>query len=374
MRRFKRYIHEQSDWPKFTWDNNRLITLLTEARNIQGRVVGKMGALGFELQNQANLEILTQDVLKSTEIEGEILSPEQVRSSIARRLGLDISGLVHSERNIDGVVEMMLDATRNFNKLLTKERLFGWHNALFPAGYGGLYRIIVGKWRDDSTGPMQVVSGPIGKEKVHYQAPSADLIEEEMTCFCNWINDNQDIDLVIKASIAHLWFVTLHPFEDGNGRITRAITDMILAQSDGQSYRFYSMSAQILTERKRYFDILEQTQKGKLDITIWIEWFLGCLLHALRESESLLSKVIFKHRFWTENVIKLENERQRKIVTKLLDGFDGKLTTTKWAKIGKCSQDTALRDIQDLIDKRVLYKLSGGGRSTGYDLIKGVDE
>ena len=370
MRRFNHYIYEQSDWPRFTWSDSRLITLLPEVRNIQGRVIGRMRALGFELQNQANLEILTQDVLKSTEIEGEILNPEQVRSSIARRLGLDISGLVHSDRNVDGVVEMMLDATGNYDKPLTKERLFGWHNALFPTGFGGMYKIIIGSWRDDSTGPMQVVSGPMGKEKVHYQAPAAELLDKQMGHFFKWINDKQQIDLIVKAAIAHLWFITLHPFEDGNGRIARAITDMILAQSDNQSTRFYSMSTQIRNERKQYYDILELTQKGGLDISDWLEWFLECLLNALKSSEILLGKVIFKHHFWIKNALRLENNRQKKILNMLLDGFDGKLTTTKWSRLGKCSQDTALRDIQDLMEKQILYKLPGGGRSTGYDLIK----
>ena len=370
MRRFNNYIYEQSDWPRFKWSDSRLITLLPEVRNIQGRVIGKMRALGFELQNQANLEILTQDVLKSTEIEGEILNPEQVRSSIARRLGLDISGLVHSDRNVDGVVEMMLDATGNYDKPLTKERLFGWHNALFPTGFGGINKIIIGSWRDDSTGPMQVVSGPMGKERVHYQAPAAELLDKQMRHFFKWINDKQQIDLIVKAAIAHLWFITLHPFEDGNGRIARAITDMILAQSDNQSTRFYSMSTQIRNERKQYYDILELTQKGGLDISDWLEWFLECLLNALKSSEILLGKVIFKHHFWIKNALRLENDRQKKILNMLLDGFDGKLTTTKWSRIGKCSQDTALRDIQDLMEKQILYKLPGGGRSTGYDLIK----
>jgi len=370
MRRFNNYIYEQSDWPRFKWSDSRLITILPEVRNIQGRVIGKMRALGFELQNQANLEILTQDVLKSTEIEGEILNPEQVRSSIARRLGLDISGLVHSDRNVDGVVEMMLDATGNYDKPLTRERLFGWHNALFPTGFGGIYKIIIGSWRDDSTGPMQVVSGPMGKERVHYQAPAAELLDKQMGHFFKWINDKQQIDLIVKAAIAHLWFITLHPFEDGNGRIARAITDMILAQSDNQSTRFYSMSTQIRNERKLYYDILELTQKGGLDISDWLEWFLECLLNALKSSEILLGKVIFKHHFWIKNALRLENDRQKKILNMLLDGFDGKLTTTKWSRIGKCSQDTALRDIQDLMEKQILYKLPGGGRSTGYDLIK----
>jgi len=370
MRRFNKYIYQYSDWPRFKWADNKFITLLTEVRNLQGRVIGKMGALGFDLRNQANLEILTQDVLKSTEIEGEILNPDQVRSSIARRLGLEVSGLVPSDRNVDGVVEMLLDATGNYNKPLTKERLFGWHNSLFPTGYGGLYKIIVANWRDDSTGPMQVVSGPMGKEKVHYQAPDAKCLDKQMDIFFRWLNEKQPIDLVIKAALAHLWFVTLHPFEDGNGRIARAITDMILAQSDNQSTRFYSMSSQIRVERKQYYDILEKTQKGGLDVTAWLEWFLNCLLNALKSSEVLLEKVLFKHNFWIKNSMKLENDRQIKVVNMLLEGFDGKLTTAKWAKIGKCSHDTALRDIQDLIEKKILYKLSGGGRSTGYDLKK----
>ena len=363
------YIYEQSDWPQFKWNAEKLLNLLTEVRNIQGHVVGKMGALGFDLKNQANLEILTQDVLKSTEIEGELLNPDQVRSSVARRLGLDISGLVHSDRNVDGVVEMMIDATENFDKPLNKDRLFAWHNALFPAAYSGMYKVLVGQWRDDSTGPMQVVSGPMGKEKVHYQAPPASSLEAEMERFIEWINHRQDIDLVMKAAISHLWFVTLHPFEDGNGRIARAITDMNLAESDNQSYRFYSMSSQIRNERKQYYELLEKTQKGNLDITDWLEWFLNCLLHALKSSETILERVIFKHNFWMSNSSSIKNERQRKLLNKLLDGFDGKLTSSKWAKIGKCSQDTAARDIQDLIGKRILYKLPGGGRSTGYDLI-----
>lgn len=368
------YIYEQSDWPQFKWNAEKILTLLTEVRNMQGQVVGKMGALGFELKNQANLEILTQDVLKSTEIEGELLNPDQVRSSVARRLGLDVSGLVHSDKNVDGVVEMMIDATENFDKPLTKDRLFSWQNALFPTGYSGMYKVFVGQWRDDSTGPMQVVSGPMGKEKVHYQAPPASSMETEMKSFIEWINDRQDIDLVIKAALAHLWFVTLHPFEDGNGRIARAITDMKLAQSDNQSYRFYSMSSQIRNERRQYYDILEKSQKGNLDITDWLEWFLNCLLHALKFSETILEKVIFKHNFWINNSSVIKNERQKKLINQLLDGFDGKLTTSKWAKISKCSQDTATRDIQDLIEKRILYKLPGGGRSTGYDLINETND
>lgn len=364
------YIYEHPDWPEFKWNTKDVLTLLTEVRNLQGRVIGQMGALGFDLKDQANLAILTQDVLRSSEIEGELLNPEQVRSSIVRRLGLDISGLVPSDRNVDGVVEMMIDATKNFNKPLNKQRLFGWHSALFPTGYSGIHKVLIGKWRDDSKGPMQVVSGPIGKEKVHYQAPSSSRLEKEMNKFLKWFNHRQDIDPVIKAALAHLWFVTIHPFDDGNGRIARALTDMILSRSDGQSYRFYSMSAQIINERKQYYDILEITQKGGLDITKWLHWFLCCLLNALKSSRIILEKVIFKHEFWTANASRIENERQKKILNKLLDGFEGKLTSSKWAKIGKCSPDTALRDINDLIEKHILYKLPEGGRSTGYALMK----
>lgn len=365
-----KYIYQHKDWPNFYWSNNDLISLLSKVRNQQGKLIGKMGNLGFDLQNQANLEILTQDILRSSEIEGEILNQDQIRSSIARRLGIQIPNYIDSDRNVDGFVEVMLDATTKYDNDLTKDRLFGWHNSLFPSGYGGLYKIIVGNWRDDSTGPMQVVSGPLGKERVHYQAPPSYSLEKEMKTFINWINKKQNVDLVIKAAIAHLWFVTLHPFEDGNGRIARVITDMILAQSDQQSTRFYSMSSQILNERKQYYKILEKTQHSELDITEWIDWFLNCLLNAINISEDLLSKVIFKHNFWLNNSEKINNKRQIKILNMLLDGFVGKLTTSKWAKINKCSQDTALRDIQDLLDKQILEKLSGGGRSTGYDLIK----
>lgn len=362
------FIYENANWPTFEWNSNKLLPLLSLVRNKQGRLIGKMGALGFELQNQANLEILTLEIIKSTEIEGEILDPEQVRSSIARRLGLDVSGLVHSERNVDDVVEMLLDATRNFDKELDKERLFSWHAALFPGGYNGMYKIIIGTWRDDSTGPMQVVSGALGKEKVHYQAPAVNQLENEMQIFLYWLNHDQNTDLVLKAGIAHLWFITLHPFEDGNGRISRAISDMFLARSDEQSYRFYSMSSQIRKERNSYYDMLEKTQRGNLDITNWLEWFLKCLLHALEASETLLEKIIFKHFFWVKNRSIVTNERQHKVLNLLLDGFDGKLNTTKWAKIGKCSQDTALRDIQDLIEKGMLVKSEPGGRSTNYEL------
>jgi len=362
------YLYNNQNWPIFEWNSEKLLPLLSYVRNRQGKLIGKMGALGFELRNEANLEILTQEIIKSTEIEGEFLDREQVRSSIARRLGLEISGLVYSERNVDGIVDLMIDATKNYDQELDKERLFSWHNALFPTGKSGIYKIIVGNWRDDSTGPMQVVSGALGKEKVHYQAPPAAQLENEMRIFFDWFNLEQNTDLVLKSAIAHLWFVTLHPFEDGNGRISRALSDMLLARSDEQSYRFYSMSTQIRKERNSYYDLLEKTQKSGLDITSWLEWFLKCLLHSIENSETLLEKIIYKHSFWLKHSRLNINDRQRIILNMLMDDFEGVLNTTKWAKIGKCSQDTALRDIQDLIEKGILIKSVQGGRSTNYEI------
>jgi Fic family protein len=364
----KVYIYEQSNWPIFEWNSETLLPLLSMVRNRQGKLIGKMGMLGFELRSEANLEILTQEIVKSTEIEGEDLDKQQVRSSIARKLGLNISGLIYSERHVDGIVDLMIDATKNYDKELTRERLFSWHSALFPNGRSGRYRIIAGQWRDDSTGPMQVVSGSLGKEKVHYQAPHALKIENEMTLFFDWFNREKKTDLVFKAAIAHLWFVTIHPFEDGNGRISRALSDMLLSQSDEQSYRFYSMSTQIRKERNSYYEILEKTQKGGMDITRYLEWFLNSLLNAIEYSDVILEKIIYKHYFWTKNAKLNLNSRQIKILNMLMDDFIGVLNTTKWANIGKCSQDTALRDIQDLIEKEILIKSDQGGRSTKYEL------
>jgi Fic family protein len=362
------YIYEQSNWPIFEWNSETLLPLISMVRNRQGKLIGKMGMLGFELRSEANLEILTQEIIKSTEIEGEALDKEQVRSSIARKLGLDISGLIYSERHVDGMVDLMIDATNNYDKELTKERLFSWHSALFPNGRSGMYRIIAGQWRDDSTGPMQVVSGALGKEKIHYQAPPALQIENEMTLFFEWFNRENKTDLVLKAAIAHLWFVTIHPLEDGNGRISRALSDMLLSQSDEQSYRFYSMSTQIRKERNSYYEILENTQKGGMNITRYLEWFLHSLLNAIEYSDVILEKIIHKHYFWMKNSKFNFNNRQIKILNMLMDDFNGVLNTTKWAKIGKCSQDTALRDIQDLIEKGILIKSDQGGRSTKYEL------
>lgn len=365
----KTFIHQQDNWPEFTWNSNDFMSLLGEARNLQGRLIGKMETLGFDLRNEALLDTLTLDVIKSSEIEGEILNPDQVRSSLARRLGMEIAGTVESDRNVEGVVEMMLDATQNCFKPLTADRLFDWHAALFPTGRSGMYKIMVSDWRKDTTGPMQVVSGAMGKEKVHFQAPDSGLLEKEITRFLDWFNGNTSIDLVIKATIAHLWFVTIHPFDDGNGRITRALTDMLLAQSDKSNQRFYSMSAQIRIDRKQYYELLEKTQKGNLDITNWITWFLSCLINALKSTDTVLTKVLFKADFWQKYINTTINDRQKKLLNKLMDGFDGKLTSSKWAKIAKCSKDSAVRDINDLIEKGILQKEAAGGRSTNYELI-----
>lgn len=365
----KTFIYQKQNWPHFTWKNDEIINLLSEARNLQGRLLGKLEHLGFDLKNEANLDTLTLDVLKTSEIEGEFLNSEQVRSSIARKLGIDIASPVDSDRNVDGIVEMMLDATQNYVKSLTKERLLDWHASLFPTGRNGMHKIKVAQWRDDTIGPMQVVSGTLGKEKVHFQAPDAVLIDKEIDDFLNWFNTPSELDNFVKAALAHLWFVTIHPFDDGNGRITRALTDMLLAQSDKSSQRFYSMSAQIRLERKDYYLMLEKTQKGNLDITEWIVWFLNCLIHSLIAAEQLLHKVLAKAQFWTKHSNTVFNERQIKLLNKLLDGFEGKLNSSKWATIAKCSKDTAIRDIQELINKGVLQKEDAGGRSTHYKLI-----
>jgi Fic family protein len=327
-----------------------------------------MEALGFDLRAEAVLATLTEDVLKSSEIEGEILDKEQVRSSIARRLGMDIGALAPADRNVEGVVEMMLDATQKFQAPLTDERLFAWHAALFPTGRSGMTKIIVGAWRDDSAGPMQVISGPIGRERVHYEAPQASRLESEMAAFLKWFGEDTAHDPVLKAALAHLWFVTIHPFDDGNGRIARAIADMALARSEQSPQRFYSMSVQIRLERNAYYDVLEATQKGDLDITAWLEWFLECLDRAIEGAEQTLAGVIHKARFWERFKDHPLNERQRKVINRLLDGFEGKLTSSKWAALTKSSPDTALRDINDLINRGILVREQGGGRSTSYAL------
>jgi len=362
------YIHERKDWPKFRWSTEALAGPLAAVRHRQGRLIGRMQALGFQLREEAVLETLTEDVLKSSEIEGEILDKDQVRSSIARRLGLNVGALTPADREVEGVVEMMLDATQNYNTPLTEERLFAWHAALFPTGRSGMRRITVGAWRDDREGPMQVVSGPVGRERVHYQAPAAKRVAREMKAFLKWFNGHDDLDPVLKAALAHLWFVTIHPFDDGNGRIARAISDMVLARSEQSSQRFYSMSAQIRKERNAYYDILEATQKGDLDITPWFQWFLGCLDRAFDGAENILASVLKKVRFWETHARESFNDRQCNVLNRLLDGLEGKLTSSKWAKLTKTSQDTALRDIDDLLKRGILTKDAGGGRSTSYSL------
>ena len=364
------YIHQLPDWPHFIWQQDQLTALLAEVRHRQGKLMGRMEGLGFKLKEEASLATLTLDVLKSSEIEGELLDANQVRSSIARRLGIDIAGLIPADRYVEGIVEMMLDATQQYQQPLSEDRLFGWHAALFPTGRSGMHKIVVAGWRDNKKDdPMQVVSGPIGKEKVHYEAPDADRLPTEMKQFINWFNENATIDAVIKSAIAHLWFVTIHPFDDGNGRVARAIADMQLARADGTPQRFYSMSSQIRKERKEYYDILETTQKGSHDITRWLIWFLQCMDRAIAATDETLGGVLKKAKFWEKHTSTPLNDRQRTMLNKLLDGFEGKLNTSKWAKITKTSQDTALRDIQDLVGKKILEKEAGGGRSTSYTIV-----
>ena len=362
------YIHELDTWPRLHWRAETIAAPLASVRDRQTRLIRHMEALGFNLQQEAVLQTLTADVLKSSEIEGEKLDAAQVRSSVARRLGMDIGALKPADRNVEGVVEMMLDATRHYDRPLTAERLFAWHASLFPTGRSGMSAIKVGGWRDDKTGPMQVVSGPMGKERVHLEAPKAGLLDREMKSFLDWFEGDKPIDQVLAAGLAHLWFVTIHPFDDGNGRIARSIADMALARSEHSPQRFYSMSAQIRQERNDYYDILERTQKGTMDVTPWMEWFLGCLGRAIDGAQVTLSTVLEKARFWDRIKNVQLNDRQRLVINRLLDGFEGKLTTSKYAKVAKCSQDTAHRDILALVDKGVLVRNPEGGRSTSYSL------
>jgi len=363
------WIHEQQNWPNFTWDAATLASNLADVRYHQGRLLGRMEGLGFELKREASLGILTNDVVKSSAIEGENLNPEEVRSSIARRLGLDIAGLPPTSRDVESIVEMMLDATQQFAKPLTKNRLWGWHAALFPTGRSGLHRITVGAWRSGKAGPMQVVSGPVGRERVHFEAPGADRLEKEMQAFLAWFEGPLDLDPVLKAGIAHLWFVTVHPFEDGNGRIGRAIADMALARADGTPDRFYSLSSQIEAERKGYYTQLERQQRSSPDITGWLEWFLDCLGRAIFNAETALGNVLYKAQLWDIINQGPVNERQRLIINRMLDDdFKGHMNTSKYAKLAKCSNDTALRDIQELKTRGIFIQNPGGGRSTSYRL------
>ena len=362
------YIHQREEWPRFHWSLDRLTEPLASVRHKQGRLIGHMEALGFNLRQEALLQTLTTDVLKSSEIEGELLNVDQVRSSIARRLGIDIGALKPADRGVEGIVEMMLDATRRYNETLTADRLFAWHASLFPTGLSAMTKINVGKWRDDSTGPMQVISGPIGKEHLHFEAPPAAQLAEETHAFLDWFNTAAPIDLVLKAGLAHLWFVTIHPFDDGNGRIARAIADMALARSENSSLRCYSMSAQIRHERSAYYDILESTQKGAIDVTPWLDWFLGCLGRAIDGAQITLSAVLAKARFWEALSRVTINDSQRLVLNRIVDGFEGKLTSSKYAKLAKCSQDTANRDILSLVERGILIRNPEGGRSTSYAL------
>lgn len=369
------YIHENPDWPNLRWDDAKLLPLLADVRHRQGRLLGRMEGLGFRLRAEASLTTLTADVIKSSAIEGAVLDAEQVRSSIARRLGLDFGGKVQASRDVEGVVEMMLDATQKYAQPLTAERLFSWHASLFPTGRSGMRRITVGAWRPADIGAMQVVSGPMGRERVHFEAPSADRLQHEVSVFLDWFGAANGIDPVLKAGIAHFWFVTIHPFEDGNGRISRAIADMALARAEGTIERFYSMSAQIEAEKKQYYLNLEQSQKGGTDITSWLEWFLGCLGRAVAGAEDGLASVLRKAKIWELiNSQSPVNERQRKVINRLLDGFEGKLSTSKYAKLAQCSGDTALRDIKILLDRGILIQDAGGGRNTSYHLVEPEDQ
>ncbi len=363
------FIHERPGWPEFTWDSEALTGALAAVRHEQGKHLGKMEALGFDLRAQASLTALTDEVVKSSAIEGENLNPEEVRSSIARKLGLDVAGLPKPGREVEGVVEMMLDATRNFGVPLTADRLFDWHAALFPTGRSGMTRITVGAWRTTEVGPMQVVSGPIGREKLHFEAPAAERLETEMAMFLEWFNAVPSrLDLVLKAGIAHFWFVTIHPFEDGNGRIARAIADMALSQADATKDRFYSMSSGIEAERKEYYLQLESAQRGGLDITEWLAWFLKCLDRTIEDADKTLRSVLHKAKLWQRINPRPVNDRQRKVINRMLDSFKGHLTTSKYAKLAKCSNDTALRDIRELLERGIIVKNPGGGRSTSYRL------
>ena len=364
------WIYKHKDWPNFSWDAGKLASKLADVRHQQGRLIGKMENLGFELRREANLNTLTNDMVKSSAIEGEMLNPMDVRSSIACRLGMDAAGVRSISRDVEGIVDMMLDATQNFLKPLTANRLFDWHAALFPTGRSGMHSIVVGNWRNDENGPMQVVSGPIGHEKIHFEAPDANKLKKEMDVFLSWFESQNTVDPVLKAGIAHLWFVTLHPFEDGNGRIGRAIADMALARADAIPDRFYSLSTQLAFDRKDYYNQLEKQQRGTPDITDWLEWFLNCLSRAVSSAEDLLAKVLFKAKLWEKINQNPVNERQRFIVNCLLeDSFKGHMNTSKYAKLVKCSTDTALRDIQDLVLRGIFIPNSAGGRSTSYRLL-----
>ena len=365
------YIWEREAWPRMTWHEARLLEPLAAARLKQGRLLGGMARLGFDLKLEAQLVALTEDVVKSSEIEGESLDRDSVRSSIARRLGIPEASVSHADRRIEGVVEMMLDATRNYEALLTAERLFGWQTALFPTGYSGMHRVRTGAWRDDAQGPMQIISGPVGRQRVHYQAPPARQLDTEMQAFLDWFNRRGDPEGLLRAGLAHLWVVTIHPFEDGNGRVARAIADQALAQSEDSAQRFYSMSSQIRRERSNYYDALERTQKGTLDVTDWLVWFLGCFTRAVDGAEAACADVLRKAEFWQCYAREPFTRRQKTVLNRFLDGLEGKLTARKWAAIGKCSIPTAQRDINELVERDILRRNPGGSKNTSYDIETG---
>ncbi len=364
-----KYIHELTDWPKFHWRHEELTDSLVDVRHRQGILLGRMSTLGFDLRQETELNAVTEGVVKTSEIEGEVLSPDEVRSSVASRLGVDVGGFIPTRRDVDGIVDLIMDATSKCHLPLSDERLFGWHLSLFDRGRRNVDRITVGDWRQPGRGAMQVVSGAIGRERVHFEAPSEDRLEHEMEKFIAWFNSNVKIDDVLKAALAHLWFVTIHPFDDGNGRIARAISDMALARSDGISQRFYSMSSQIRKERNDYYDILELTQKGSMDVTNWMVWFLGCLGRAIQNAEDTATSAVKRAQFWDSISDIPLNERQSKVLRHLISGFNGKLTTTRWAKLTNTSQDTALRDITGLVENGILERGPAGGRSTNYLMV-----
>ena len=367
----KTYIWQSDVWPKWRYDLSAIADQLTAVSHAQGLLMGRLADVGMAVRDQASIATLTDEVVKTSEIEGEVLNADSVRSSVARHLGLDIGAVAPVDRHVDGVVDMVLDATLNSDKPLSAERLFGWHAALFPTGYSGLNKIITGQWRDDADGPMQVVSGPVGRRKVHFEAPPAHALPKETADFITWANAATGEPALVKAGLAHLWFVTVHPFDDGNGRMARAVGDLFLARADSSPQRFYSLSAQIQRERKDYYDILERTQKGTMDVTQWLAWFLGTLNRAVESAHSTLEKVLVKALFWQRLAGVALNERQLKLLNRMLDGFEGKLTSSKWAAIAKCSPDTALRDITQLLALGVLQKSNGAGRSAGYLLVDG---
>jgi Fic family protein len=364
------YIWQRPNWPDFRWGSAALLEPLAVARLKQGQLLGKMEHLGFGLKLEAELAALTEDVIKSSEIEGEILDRNSVRSSLARRLGVPDAGIAPTDRRVEGVVEMMLDATQNYVRPLTPQRLFGWQAALFPTGFSGLRPILTGAWRTDAEGPMQVVSGPIGRDRVHYEAPPASKIEEEMEGFLAWFNGKPTAEGLLRAGLAHLWFVTIHPFEDGNGRIARAIADQALAQSENVGQRFYSVSSQIRAERNHYYDSLERTQRGDVDVTDWLLWFLGCFSRAIDGAQTIMASVLQRAEFWQRHADEKFVDRQREILNRYMQGFEGKLTAKKWATMTKVSIPTAQRDISDLVERGVLRRNPGGSKNTSYDLAE----